>query len=199
MAGLLRKHVRAKPPRRILEIGAGDGKFMLAVARRIGEALAGGRADAARSHRPCLSLRRATSSASLAGASRQSPPMSSHGCRTCRGTALRRDHRQPVPAPLRQCRSRAAAFRTTAPLAPLLLATEPRRGSFPLAAARLLWAIGANDVTLHDAAASVRAGFAGKELSALWPAGRRKADRGAARRAVQPCFRAPPGGMTMDL
>ena len=34
MAGLLRKHVRAKP-RRILEIGAGDGKFMLAVARRL--------------------------------------------------------------------------------------------------------------------------------------------------------------------
>ena len=46
-------------------------------------------------------------------------------------------------------------------LAPVLVATEPRRGSFPLAAARLLWAIGANDVTLHDAAASVRAGFAG--------------------------------------
>ena len=53
----------------------------------------------------------------------------------------------------------------------MLLATEPRRGSFPLAAARLLWAIGANGVTRHDAAASVRAGFAGKELSALWPAG----------------------------
>ena len=56
-------------------------------------------------------------------------------------------------------------------LAPVLLATEPRRGSFPLAAARLLWAIGANDVTLHDAAASVRAGFAGNGTSALWPAG----------------------------
>ncbi len=34
MAGLLRKHVRAKPMR-ILEIGAGDGTFMLAVARRL--------------------------------------------------------------------------------------------------------------------------------------------------------------------
>ena len=34
MAGLLRKHVRAKPLR-ILEIGAGDGTFMLAVARRL--------------------------------------------------------------------------------------------------------------------------------------------------------------------
>ena len=34
MAGLFRKHV-AKPPRRILEICAGDGSFMLAVARRL--------------------------------------------------------------------------------------------------------------------------------------------------------------------
>jgi hypothetical protein len=35
----------------------------------------------------------------------------------------------------------------------------------------LLRAIGANDVTLHDAAASVRAGFKGAELSRLWPTG----------------------------
>jgi hypothetical protein len=29
--------------------------------------------------------------------------------------------------------------------------------------------IGCNAVTRHDAAASIRAGFAGGELSALWP------------------------------
>ena len=34
MIGLMRKHVRAGPLR-ILEIGAGDGRFMLAVARRV--------------------------------------------------------------------------------------------------------------------------------------------------------------------
>jgi len=34
---------------------------------------------------------------------------------------------------------------------------------------RLLWAIGCNDVTRHDAVASVCAGFSGRELSALWP------------------------------
>ena len=39
-------------PQRILEIGAGDGTFMLAVARRLAKALAGSRADAARPHRP---------------------------------------------------------------------------------------------------------------------------------------------------
>jgi hypothetical protein len=34
---------------------------------------------------------------------------------------------------------------------------------------RLLWAIGCNSVTRHDAAVSVGAGFAGSELAALWP------------------------------
>jgi hypothetical protein len=34
----------------------------------------------------------------------------------------------------------------------------------------LLWAIGCNGVTQYDARVSVRAGFAGNELSALWPA-----------------------------
>ncbi len=33
----------------------------------------------------------------------------------------------------------------------------------------MLWAIGCNRVTLHDAAASVRAGFRGGELAASWP------------------------------
>jgi hypothetical protein len=33
----------------------------------------------------------------------------------------------------------------------------------------LLWAIGCNSVTRHDALVSVRAGFSGDELSALWP------------------------------
>jgi hypothetical protein len=33
----------------------------------------------------------------------------------------------------------------------------------------LLFAIGCNDVSRHDAVASVRAGFSGRELSRLWP------------------------------
>jgi hypothetical protein len=35
----------------------------------------------------------------------------------------------------------------------------------------MVFALGANDVTRHDAVASVRAGFRGRELSGLWPAG----------------------------
>jgi hypothetical protein len=33
----------------------------------------------------------------------------------------------------------------------------------------MVFALGANDVTRHDAVASVRAGFRGREISGLWP------------------------------
>jgi len=46
---------------------------------------------------------------------------------------------------------------------------EPRRSATALFGSRLLGVIGCNDVTRHDAVASVRAGFAGRELSAGWP------------------------------
>ena len=51
----------------------------------------------------------------------------------------------------------------------LFIALEPRRARWPLFCSRLLWLIGCNDVTRHDAVVSVRAGFSGDELSAFWP------------------------------
>jgi hypothetical protein len=55
--------------------------------------------------------------------------------------------------------------------APLFVACEPRRARIALQASKMLWVLGANDVTRHDAVVSVRAGFTGNELSAAWPAG----------------------------
>lgn len=49
------------------------------------------------------------------------------------------------------------------------IALEPRRARFPLVMSELLWTIGCNRVTRHDAVASVRAGFVGQELSQSWP------------------------------
>ncbi len=49
------------------------------------------------------------------------------------------------------------------------IAVEPRRGPLPLFCASLLGLIGCNSVTRHDAPVSVRAGFNGRQLSALWP------------------------------
>ena len=51
----------------------------------------------------------------------------------------------------------------------LFIAVEPRRGRWPWLCSRLLWATGCNAVTRHDAAVSVAAGFSGSELSSLWP------------------------------
>jgi hypothetical protein len=60
-------------------------------------------------------------------------------------------------------------FREAARTARVLIAVEPRRSAPALFSSRLLGLIGCNAVTRHDAVASVRAGFAGRELSPLWP------------------------------
>jgi hypothetical protein len=60
-------------------------------------------------------------------------------------------------------------FRMISQHAQLFIALEPRRAAWPLFCSRLLWAIGCNAVTRHDAVISVHAGFSGTELSALWP------------------------------
>jgi hypothetical protein len=64
-----------------------------------------------------------------------------------------------LQALLKGIASRARAF----------VCCEPRRSQVALTGSRLLGLIGCNDVTRHDAVVSVRAGFNGNELSALWP------------------------------
>jgi len=51
-----------------------------------------------------------------------------------------------------------------------VVACEPARARLALGGVALLPLIGCNHVTRHDARVSVRAGFRGHELSALWPA-----------------------------
>jgi hypothetical protein len=64
-------------------------------------------------------------------------------------------------------------FDLQAGLADIVIACEPRRSPRALIASRLVGLLGCNSVTRHDAVASVRAGFTGSELTALWgnPAG----------------------------
>jgi hypothetical protein len=54
-------------------------------------------------------------------------------------------------------------------LAPLFIALEPRRASWPLFCSRRLRLLGCGPVTCHDGPISVQAGFRDQELSALWP------------------------------
>jgi 2-polyprenyl-3-methyl-5-hydroxy-6-metoxy-1,4-benzoquinol methylase len=51
----------------------------------------------------------------------------------------------------------------------LFVAVEPHRFAFPYLCSQLLWLIGCNAITRHDAAISIRAGFLGSEISTLWP------------------------------
>jgi hypothetical protein len=60
-------------------------------------------------------------------------------------------------------------FAGVAGLSPLFVACEPSRSQRALLGSRLLFVIGCNDVSRHDAVVSVRAGFRPSELSALWP------------------------------
>jgi SAM-dependent methyltransferase len=68
------------------------------------------------------------------------------------------------PEPSLACLLRLAATRTN-----LFIACEPRRSPLALTASRWLRFIGCNEVTQHDAVVSVGAGFVGRELSTLWP------------------------------
>ena len=58
------------------------------------------------------------------------------------------------------------------------VACEPRRSPTGIAGTKLLWLIGCNAVTRHDAAISVRAGFLRKEISELWPNGWKTREHG---------------------
>lgn len=66
-------------------------------------------------------------------------------------------------------RQLALLFAAMAGTTRVCVACEPRRSGFALMCSRLISWIGGNAVTCHDAVVSVRAGFAGRELSSLWP------------------------------
>ena len=164
MARLLRRNVR-HTPRRLLEIGAGDGRFMLAVARRLGwsdvELVMLDQADLVtprvRADFAALGWRVETVVADVFDWI-EGPDVGQFDA-VCANLFLHHF----AEAALGELLS------VMPRLAPCFLATEPRRSSVALWCTGWLRALRANGVTLHDAAASVRAGFAGHELSQLWP------------------------------
>lgn len=168
MSRLLRRHT-ATQPSRMLDIGGGDGTFMLAVARRLAkhwsnlELIILDQAEAVACERQedfaRLGWRMKTVSCDVFEwiANADEAPFDA-----VTANLFLHHFSEPDLARL------LAALR---PLTPVFVAAEPRRAGVALAASSMLWAIGANKVTLHDAPASVRAGFSGREISALWPVG----------------------------
>lgn len=172
-------------PRRIVELGAGDGSLMLALAQRLAPRWPGVRVsllDRQRvvDARTLAAFQRMGWQADLlqvdalrwsAGAHDTQDTQGAHGASTADGASDERIdlvianlfvHHFDAPA-------LAALLRGVAARCDAFVANEPRRGAVPLAASRLIGLLGVNAVTRGDAVLSVRAGFRGRELSAAWP------------------------------
>jgi hypothetical protein len=165
MAHALEQNWNGPVPGQITELGAGDGNFLLRVAEAISPCWSGVNAT-------LLDLKKNVSAETLAAFTAQDWhakaivadvfewPENSGGSEVVIAN-LFLHHFEDVRL--------VELLRKISRRTKLFIALEPRRASWPLFCSRLLWAIACNDVTRHDAVVSVRAGFSGKELSALWP------------------------------
>jgi hypothetical protein len=164
----LRRAFPAQPPRTIAEIGAGDGMFMVRVARKL---LPEWRAmDVVLVDRQ--SLVTTATSEKFSGIGWQARAVEAD---VFAWLAQPAPHFDAIVANLFLHHFDAARLSELLALAArrtrVLIACEPRRSGRALAGSHLLGVIGCNDVTRHDAVASVRAGFKDRELSSSWPAG----------------------------
>ena len=160
----LRQEFRNGAPRRVADIGAGDGTFMLQVARKSGwenvQLVLLDRQDI------------------VSRETREAFPSLGWNAETVTADVFEWLARPPDPfidviiANLFLHHFNVAQltllFSLAAQRSPVLLACEPRRSGVALTASRLLGLIGCNDVSRHDAETSVHAGFRGRELSGLW-------------------------------
>ncbi len=151
-------------PKVLADLGGGDGRFLLGVARRLARRWPGVRALILDRH-DIVSRQTHKEFAALGW-----------DCEVVRGDIF---ETLPCIRPgivianlfLHHLDERALTrlLAAVAAQARTFVACEPRRGHFALLGARLVGLLGANDVSRHDAVASVRAGFLGCDLSVLWP------------------------------
>jgi hypothetical protein len=161
MAGAL---AQMPPPRLLADLGGGDGRFLLSVARKLARRWPGVTVLIADRHSVVSRHTRAGFAAlgwnceKLVGDIFDTVPAAAPDIITA-NLFLHHLDDAALARLLALVATKARGF----------VACEPRRSRFAVLGARLVFALGANDVTRHDALASVRAGFAGQELSALWP------------------------------
>ena len=155
------------PPRRILELGAGDGSLLLRLARRHATDWPG--VELTLLDRLDLVDARTRKAFHVLGWSLQvqardvfdwlREPATARWDLVCANLFLHHFDDGQLRVLLEGIAARTGAF----------CCCEPRRATMPLAGSYLLGAIGAGSVTRQDAVASVHAGFRDAELSALWP------------------------------
>jgi hypothetical protein len=170
MARLLHWCCREKTPRRIIELGGGDGSFILSLAKRLGR------------HWPGVKVISVDRRGEVTEATRESV--------VCEGWQL-----VSVKADVFEFLADLSTASADVVIANLFLhhlspdelhflfaalerrahafaACEPRRAAAALVSSRFVWALGCNSVTRHDAITSVRAGFRDYEVSPFFPASR---------------------------
>ena len=168
MAEALDTALNGRSPRRIVELGAGNGRFLLSVARCMNnrpqtlDAILVDRADGfdpdVRGELKHLGWNPVIEIADALDWLHQQSGARANGIIVANQF-------------LHQFESSVLAemLRLAANSADVLIAVEPQRGSFPLLCSRLVGFAGCGAVTRYDAPISVRAGFNDCELSALWP------------------------------
>jgi hypothetical protein len=167
MARALRNHLPKSNSPRIVELGAGDGHFLLNVSRRLrstwpeADATLVDRLDSfdpkIRDRFNRLGWRVHTEIKTASEWLQEAPPGTADAIIS--NLFL---HQFPDEELVEMMRWAARS-------ANVVIALEPRRSWPSRWAGRFLWAIGCGPVTRHDADISIRAGFFGHELSALWP------------------------------
>ena len=167
MADALLASTHGHVPEQIIELGAGDGHFLLQVAQRMTphwRTMTTTLVDQQESVRPATLMALAGqgwhADAVVADAfDWLSTSTSKDGGIVICNLFLHHFEEARLATLLRLISRRAKWF----------VALEPRRAPVPLFFSRLLWVIGCAEVARQDAVTSVRAGFLGHELSALWP------------------------------
>jgi hypothetical protein len=161
MAGLLRP---LAVPRRLADLGSGDGRFLLGVARRMA------------AHWPAVTALLVDRQDIVSPQTRAGFAALGWKCESITEEifeAMPRLEVEIITANLflhhLEEVSLARLLTLAAEKARDFIVCEPRRSLSALLASRMVFALACNDVTRHDAVASVRAGFAGNELSHLWP------------------------------
>jgi hypothetical protein len=167
LARALQANLLHQDDRQIVELGAGDGHFLLSVAGRLHGQWPGARATLVdqlnaldpETHEQFKNLGwnvRTEISEASAWLRKQTPNATGA---VIGNLFFHQLQTQPL----------AELLRLAAQWSRVVIALEPRRAWLPRLAGRLLWAVGCGPVTRHDAAISIRAGFSDGELSALWP------------------------------